>query len=83
MQTIRRESREPTCVAVPLCAATKNRIFVLTDVRKRTCNIFTPIKTVAATTSTLPKKRTKSPTELIAVTRRTFDTRSLNAWRPA
>lgn len=35
-----------------------------------------------ATTRSLPRKRTKSPTELIAVTRIAFDVRSLNARDP-
>lgn len=42
-----------------------------------TSNISTAIETVAMTTSTFPSRSTKSPTELMAATRSTFDTRIL------
>ncbi|PSN43900.1 hypothetical protein C0J52_03677 [Blattella germanica] len=41
-----------------------------------------PIRIVATTTSALPRKRTKSPTELMAATRRAFVDRCLNACCP-
>ena len=42
-----------------------------------------PMKTVATTTATLARKRTKVPTELMAATRITFDTSILKARRAA
>lgn len=42
-----------------------------------------PMRTVAITTTTLPKNSTKSPTELIAATLNTFEESSLNACCPA
>lgn len=40
------------------------------------------MSTVALTTKAFPKNRTKSPTELIAATRRAFDDNILKAFSP-
>jgi len=47
-----------------------------------TSNILTPMRTVATTTKALPRKSTKSPTELMATTRSALDDRCLKASCP-